>query len=230
MNHIATHRSTILVMQHDPLLRAGLVAALRQQESFEVIVEEEDTLGEHERRIDVVVADYSHAMRWADAAVRSGCRPLATARVLALTSNDREADIRRAIEAGIHGYLLLGGPLSELIEGVTTVARGVRYLGRSVAQRMADSLARAALTSREIEVLQLVMIGESNKVIARQLHIELGTVKSHMTAIMTKLGATSRTQAAGIAASRGLVEEQVVAQRAPITLRVSPIALQAQFA
>lgn len=230
MNHIATDRSTILVMQHDPLLREGLVAALRQQESFEVFVEEADALSEDGPRIDVVVADYGHAMRWADSAVRSACRPLATARVLALTSNDREADIRRAIEAGIHGYLLLGGPLSELIEGVTTVAKGVRYLGRSVAQRMADSLARAALTLREIEVLQLVMIGESNKAIARRLHIELGTVKSHMTGIMTKLGATSRTQAAGIAASRGLVEEQVMVQRAPLSTRASPVALQAQFA
>jgi two-component system NarL family response regulator len=95
---------------------------------------------------------------------------------------------------------------------------------------MADSLARASLTSREIEVLQLVMIGESNKAIARRLHIELGTVKSHMTGIMTKLGATSRTQAAGIAASRGLVEEQVPAPSAPLALRASAIALQAQFA
>ena len=73
---------------------------------------------------------------------------------------------------------------------------------------MADSLSRASLTSREVEVLRLMMTGESNKTIARRLHIELGTVKSHMTAIMAKIGATSRTQAAGIAANRGLVEEQ----------------------
>jgi len=231
MNYTATDRSTVLVMQQDPLLRAGLVAALCQQESFEVLVEDLDTLRVDERRIDVVVADYSHAMHWVNSAVRSACRPLAASRVLALTSNDREADIRRAIEAGIHGYLILGGPLSELIEGVTTVAKGVRYLGRSVAQRMADSLARASLTSREVEVLRLVMMGESNKAIGRRLHIELGTVKSHMTAIMTKLGATSRTQAAGIAASRGLVEEQAHTQRAPLAVRANPITQHyAQFA
>ncbi len=71
------------------------------------------------------------------------------------------------IEAGVHGYLLLGGPLSELVEGVTAAARGQRYLGLTVAQRMADSLTRTALTSRETEVLRLVVAGESNKTIAR---------------------------------------------------------------
>jgi DNA-binding NarL/FixJ family response regulator len=89
---------------------------------------------------------------------------------------------------------------------VTAVANGLRYMSLSVAQRMADSLTRAALTSREIEVLQLVATGQPNKVIARELSIELGTVKSHVSAIMNKLGVSSRTQAARIAALRGLVE------------------------
>jgi two-component system NarL family response regulator len=128
-----------------------------------------------------------------------------------LTSNDREADIRRAIEAGVQGYLLLGGTLDELVAGVTAVAKGMRYLCRSVAERMADSLTRTPLTSRETEVLQLVARGESNKEIARRLRIELGTVKSHMSAIMTKLNASSRTHAAGIAATRGLVQERALA-------------------
>jgi DNA-binding NarL/FixJ family response regulator len=222
MNHSATNRPNILVMHEDPLLSAGLVAALRQHVAFEVFVSDIDTASSDEPRIDVVIADYCHAMRLIDPAVRAAHRPLAAARIMALTSNDREADIRRAIEAGIHGYLLLGGPLSELIEGVTTVANGVRYLGRSVAQRMADSLTRTSLTSRETEVLRLVMTGESNKAIARRLNIELGTVKSHMTAIMTKLGATSRTQAAGIASARGLVEERVLERPAPPASPASP--------
>jgi hypothetical protein len=79
-------------------------------------------------------------------------------------------------------------------------------------------------------VLELVMSGESNKAIARQLNIELATVKSHMTAIMTKLNATSRTQAAGIAATRGLVAERVFVQPAPLTPRVGLIASLMQLA
>ena len=221
MTQTAPQRSNILVMHHDPLLSAGLVAALRQHPGFETFVDNVDVEGSDGPPIDVVVTDYNHAMHLAAATTRAAIRPLATARILALTSNDREADIRRAIEAGIHGYLLVGGPLHELVEGVTTVANGVRYLCRAVAQRMADSLTRASLTSREIEVLQLVVNGESNKAIARHLHIEVGTVKSHMSAIMAKLDATSRTQAAGIAASRGLVDGHATVQSAPHASRVA---------
>jgi two-component system NarL family response regulator len=209
MNQIAPGRLNIQVMHHDPLLCAGLVAALREHADFEIFAGETHDTRNGEQPVDVVIADYNHAMRLTSPAARAADRSLARAKILALTSNDREADIRRAIEAGIHGYLLLGGPVSELVEGVATVAGGVRYLCRSVAQRMADSLTRASLTSREVEVLQRVTLGESNKAIARQLRIELGTVKSHMSAIMAKLGATSRTHAAGIAAARGLVENRV---------------------
>jgi DNA-binding NarL/FixJ family response regulator len=211
----APDRPTILVMHPDPLLSAGLVAALRQHVAFEVFVDDAGSAGSDKPRIDVVIADHGHAMRLADTAVRAAQPRLAAARILVLTSNDRETDIRRAIQAGVHGYLLLGGPLSEIIEGVTAVAHGMRYLGRSVAQRMADSLTWTTLTSREVEVLRLVVAGESNKAIARHLQIEVGTVKSHMSAIMTKLSATSRTQAAAIAVARGLVEERMLAQPVP---------------
>jgi len=212
MNHTIPHRLSILVMHHVPLLCAGLVAALRQQVAFEVFVDDIDAMCSEQIRIDVVIADYDHAMRLADPAVRAMHRSLAAARILALTSDDREAYIRRAIEAGIHGYVLQGCSLNEFIEGVRTVAGGMRYLCQSAAQRMADSLARASLTPREIEVLKLVMIGASNKAIARRLQIEVGTVKSHVSAIMSKLGATSRTHAVGIAARRGLVQGHVLAR------------------
>ena len=152
----------------------------------------------------------------------------AAARTLIVTTNDRETDIRRAIEAGIHGYILLGGPLAELIDGVTAVANGQRYLSRSVAQRMADSLTHTSLTSREIQVLSFAAAGESDKAIARELRIEMRTVKSHMTSIMSKLGATSRTQAAGIAATRGLVEPRAALRLASAQRRAGTVMASAQ--
>lgn len=215
MSPTLSQRPNILVMHHDALLSAGLVTALRQHSAFEIFGDNFDAESPEAPRIDVVITDYNQAMHLSDATARAARRPLAAARILAVTSNDREADIRRAIEAGIHGYLLVGGRFQDLIEGVTAVANGLRYLCRSGAQRMADSLTRASLTSREIEVLQLVVNGEPNKAIARHLHIEVGTVKSHMTAIMTKLDAISRTQAAGIAAARGLVEGHTLSGSAP---------------
>ena len=205
MNLTMPRRSTVFLMHADALVCAGLSAALRQHAVFDMFVDGCDDSNWDLPRIDVIVTDYDNAMRLAGS-LEGGPDATAAARTLVVTTNDRETDIRRAIEAGIYGYILLGGPMTELIEGVTAVANGLRYLSRSVAQRMADSLTRASLTSREIQVLSLVALGASNKAIARELRIEMRTVKSHMTSIMSKLGATSRTQAAGIAAARGLVE------------------------
>lgn len=202
-----TQRFKILALHHDPLVRAGVVTSLRRHldfEVFEALVDAQRT----DDPIDVVVVDYHQAMRLLETRLAHG--PLSDTRILALTSNDREADVRRAIEAGIHGYVLLGGPVQELVDGVTVLAKGGRRFCHSVAERMADSFSRVSLTSREIEVLQLVAKGESNKLIARQLDIEVGTVKSHMGAVLAKLNASSRTQAAAIAMSRGLVAERHV--------------------
>jgi DNA-binding NarL/FixJ family response regulator len=224
------HHTHILVIHPDPILCAGLVAALRQQPGFEVFVHRDDQPGCDCARLDVVLADYKSAMRLTAATERSVFGVPGEPRILVITPNDREADIRRAIESGVYGYLLVGGPLQELIDGVSSVARGLRYMSLAVAQRMADSLTRASLTSREIEVLRLLFTGEPNKVIARELSIELGTVKSHVSTIMTKLGASSRTQAARIAASRGLVDEAVRAEREPLRQRSSPMEARLQFA
>lgn len=207
MNHCSLRRSNVLVMQPDPILSAGLVAALRQHPTLEVFVHGVDNLGPEEPRIDVVIADYGSAMQLTHPKGRAPHGAMDEARILAFTSNDREADIRRAIEAGVHGYLLAGAALNELVDGVTAVASGLRYMSLAVAQKIAESLTRATLTSREIEVLRLAATGLPNKAIARQLGIEVGTVKSHMSATMAKLGASSRTDAARIAAGRGLLED-----------------------
>ena len=157
MNHVAPRRSTILVMHPDPLLRAGLVGRPAPARG----------LRDLRRRLSTARSRTDPGSTSSSPTTTTPCAlpirsdpahdTLAAARILVLTTNDREADIRRAIEAGIHGYILLGGPLDELIEGATTVANGLRYVSRSAAQRMADSLTRTPLTSREIEVLSLVV-------------------------------------------------------------------------
>jgi DNA-binding NarL/FixJ family response regulator len=228
MNH-PSRRANVLVMHPDPILSAGLVAALRQHASFDVFVHGGDSLGGLDPTVNVVIADYANAMRLAETRpVGLGFR--GDARILALTHNDRETDIRRAIEAGVHGYLLLGCPLDELLDGVNAVASGLRYMSLSVAQRMADSLTRASLTMRETEVLRLVATGQSNKAIARLLMIELGTVKSHMSAIMGKLGANSRTHAVRIATARGLVEEHQPAEASLRSFRTPALQGAVQYA
>jgi len=207
MNLSCSRRLNVMVMHPDPIVCAGLVAALGRQANFRMLVQGSDNFGDGESPIDVVIADYSTAMVLADADARKADRRLSEASILALTSHDGEADIRLAIQAGVRGYLLLGASVDELIDGVQALGNGARFLSATVAQRMADSLARVTLTAREDDVLRLVATGRSNKEIARLLGIELGTVKSHVSAIMSKLGAMSRTQAASIAVTRGVVTD-----------------------
>jgi DNA-binding NarL/FixJ family response regulator len=230
MNHSLDSHLNVLVTHRDPIVCAGVVAALGQHPSFEVCAQASGDGVTMESAVDVVITDYDNAIRLTDRGARAANARLSDARILALTASDREADIRRAIQTGIHGYLLLGGSLDELIDAVRSVGLGERYVCPAVAQRMADCMAGERLTHRENEVLCLVATGQSNKAIARQLAIELGTVKSHVSSIMMKLGALSRTQAANIAVTRGLVDERKPLQSAASLPRAHLAAAQAQFA
>ena len=123
--------------------------------------------------------------------------------MLVVSHRHAEADVRRALEAGVQGYLPLDCETSELVESVIALHRGQRALGRMVAQRMAESFDHEGLTDRELEVLRLVVAGDANKSIAKKLDIAVGTVKVHVRSIMGKLGARTRTEAASAARPDG---------------------------
>jgi DNA-binding NarL/FixJ family response regulator len=215
MNLNGHHPYSVLVMHAEPLIAVGLAAALRQVPGLSVQVHGGEGLSAE--AVDVIVADYQDGMQLASA---PGLRApgLKHARVLVMTTHDREHEVRLALEAGVYGYLLLGCPIQELIAGVNALCRGSRYLCLAVAQRMAESLTREALTPREADVLRLLVRGQCNKSIAKQLDIAVGTVKAHVKAIMGKLDASSRTQAASVAAQRGLIDD-LTADRSAATRR-----------
>lgn len=220
MHEIAPCCSAILISHADPLLRTGVAAALGQHSDFAVFVEAIEGVISSKRPISVIITDYDHAMRLARSAHVNRI-VLSAPSIVVLTAKAREAEIRFALNAGIRGYILLGGTIDELMEGVQSVAKGLRYVSRSAAQCLAESVTHSPLTSRELEVLNLVAAGQCNKAIGRELRIQLNTVKSHMTAIMSKLDARSRTQAVAIANLRGLVEEGSLIRRANVGWRVS---------
>jgi two-component system NarL family response regulator len=204
-------RTKVAVSHREPLLRAGIASVLRAHADFEVSTQLVEVSPNAPPPFDVIVTDYDSGLRLARDTARASHPGSPAPQVLVLTAADREADIRRAVDAGVRGYLLLDTEPSELVEGVAAVARGSRYWCRSVVMRMVDSVSHIDLTARETEVLQLVADGEPNKGIARQLAIEIGTVKSHISAIMGKLGANSRTHAVRIGTARGLVMERAMA-------------------
>jgi DNA-binding NarL/FixJ family response regulator len=180
-------------VQHQlPVIRGGIVAALRCHPNIHVVSEREHP--------DVIVTNYEHGLHLASQRPwRKG-----SARLLVVTATDRETDIRVALDAGITGYVLYDCAPEELTSAVVALGRGGRHFCARAVERMADSLTHEALTPRELEVLSLMIRGFNNKLIARDLSISIGTVKAHANAVYGKLNASSRLQAVAVAVARGI--------------------------
>ena len=131
-----------------------------------------------------------------------------SSRIIVLTTYDSDADILRAIEAGATGYLLKDAPREELFRAIRAAARGDSVLAPAVAARLMTRMRAPAeenLSAREIEVLQLVAKGASNKEISKSLHISTATVKTHLIHIYGKLGVDDRTAAVTTALETGII-------------------------
>jgi DNA-binding NarL/FixJ family response regulator len=152
------------------------------------------------------VADYEQGMQvLRDASERTAGVRRQVPNVLILTRRESEGEIRHALQQGARGYLILGCAVDELVEAIRAVHRGLRHIGSVAARRLADSIACEVLTGREVDVLRLVSQGHSNKAVARELDIAIGTVKSHLKAVFQKLDAHTRTEVAAVAERRGLL-------------------------
>ncbi|HXG92538.1 MAG TPA: response regulator transcription factor [Blastocatellia bacterium] len=127
------------------------------------------------------------------------------ARFIVLTTYDGDEDIYRALQAGARSYLLKDMLREELVDVIRAVHAGQHRIPQAVANRLAERLNRTDLTSRELEILTLIVEGKSNKRIASELGITEGTVKIHINNILSKLGVSDRTQAATFALQRGIV-------------------------
>jgi DNA-binding NarL/FixJ family response regulator len=128
------------------------------------------------------------------------------ARIIMLTTSDGDAEIQRALRAGAAAYVLKSMPKDELLAVVRSVHGGGRHIPPAVAARLAEHLGEDDLTTRELEVLQLIRDGFRNKQIADQLAIAETTVNFHIKNLVEKLGANDRTHAVTIALRRGLLQ------------------------
>jgi DNA-binding NarL/FixJ family response regulator len=193
------------IAHSDPLIAAGLAATLKRQPDFTLVSDRPDCTVAHSEGHapagDVVVADYDTGLRLANS--RSWRRERVL--ILILTHNDSEARICHALEQGARGYLLLGCSLKDLLAGLRSVHAGHIALGPLVASRIAERMKQQALTRREGDILRQMMLGLSNKKIALELMMAVGTVKTHVKSILRKLEATSRTEAVAIAQRRGIL-------------------------
>lgn len=133
------------------------------------------------------------------------CRQVAALRILIVARPDQEWEIRHALDAGAQGYVSQDCSPEELQCAVRELGAGRCYPRPAAGRSAAPRVLRDTLTCRETEVLQLLGQGHCNKLIAREMGIGVGTVKSHLQAILSKLNATARTHAVVLATQRGLI-------------------------
>lgn len=189
----------IHIMRSDPMMVAGLHAILSGQPDLNVTVHSANPLAQQEA--DILVTDYDSGIAAACAVAQDRQRT----RVLVVTNRRREGEVRRAMDAGVHGYLLECATSGELVYAVRQLDRGLGYMSDGARRCLAESQRHASLTARETDVLHLLARGWCNKSIARELDIGLGTVKTHVRGLMNKLDASARTEVVVVAAQRGLV-------------------------
>jgi DNA-binding NarL/FixJ family response regulator len=130
----------------------------------------------------------------------------ASARIIVLTTYDTDNEILRAIKAGAKAYLLKDTRLEELLDCIRKVNRGETCIPPSLVEKLAVGVSTESLTGRELNVLDLLARGKSNKEISMNLYISETTVKSHLRSIFRKLNVLSRTEALSVASRRGLVQ------------------------
>jgi DNA-binding NarL/FixJ family response regulator len=187
----------------------GLVTATNGEPDMKVVgeVENGDEALEACRRHtpDVIVLDLRMPKKNGFETIRELREAGITARVLVFSNYASSDEIDQAFKAGAEGFVVKDMPLERLLEAIRTVHRGEQYLPPEIAARL-DQRTMSPLTPRELEVLKLVAKGLSNKEIGDALHLVEGTVKLHLTNILTKLNVSARTQAILAGVKRGLIE------------------------
>ncbi len=200
---------SILVVEDNLLTRIGVTSLLEDQPDFSVVGHAED--GAHgvdlfrSLRPDVVVTDLQMPRLDGVGLVEALAREKPPARVLVVTHYDGTENIFRAISAGALGYVTKDAEAESLFEAIRTVARGERFLPAAIAAKFVARSMTKGVSRREQQVLELVQAGLANKEIAQRLGLSDKTIQLYVSALMKKLGASTRTEAVFNAVERGLL-------------------------
>jgi DNA-binding NarL/FixJ family response regulator len=199
----------VLTADDHPVVRRGVAALVAEQPDIEIVAEagdSADAVSSYDlHRPDVVVMELRLPRMGGVAAIRAILAGNPEAKIVAFTSSAGDADIYRALQAGVSGYLSKDAVGEQLVDAIRAVAAGRRVIPPAIAGRLAEFTPRADLTGRELEVLRLAASGHRNREIARSLTRSEETVKVHLKHIMAKLGVKDRTEAVTVALRRGII-------------------------
>jgi DNA-binding NarL/FixJ family response regulator len=210
----------VVIADDQGMMRAGLRSLLDGERDIEVVAEagdgEEAVAAVRQHRPGVALLDIRMPKLDGIAATRLLVAEQTAPRILILTTFDLDEYVFAALRAGASGFLLKDAPAEHLVEAVRAVARGDALLDPAVTRRVIEAFARLpdvprsdqleSLSSRELEVLELLARGMSNAEIAKALFLGEATVKTHVSNVLAKLGLRDRVQAAIAAYETGLVQ------------------------
>jgi DNA-binding NarL/FixJ family response regulator len=200
----------VFVVDDHPVVCHGLSAMIGTQSDLTVVGQaangSEAVQLFRKLRPDVTLMDLRMPELTGVEAIRAIRAEFPDSRFIVLTTYQGDEDIHKALSAGAQGYLLKGMSLDTLIDAIRSVHASLRYLPPPVLQTLANRPPSSDLSSRELEILQLIVKGLSNKQIAERLGIGEGTVKWHVNIILGRLNVRDRTQAAVAALQRGIVD------------------------
>ncbi len=211
---------TVVLADDQAMVRAGFRMILEAEDDFDVRGEAEDGTDAVELvtrvRPDVVLMDVQMPRLDGITATRRIVASGVASRVIILTTFERDDYVYEALRAGASGFLLKNSPPEELIHAIRVVAQGDALLAPSVTRRLIstfvqqplpqrDEHAIGRLTDRELEVLRLLATGKSNAELADELYISEGTIKTHVSSVLSKLGLRDRVQAVVFAYDNGVV-------------------------
>ncbi len=205
---------TLLLADDHPIVREGLRTIIEIQPDFEVVGEVANGLEaiafltESKTSVDILLLDLDMPLMNGVEVIQALNEKGMSTKVIVFTVFDTDERILRAIKSGAKGYLLKGASRQEIFEAIRTVYKGGTLLQPVIAsklmQHISDGVEKPSL--RELEVLKWMAKGLKNKDIAAELFISERTVKFHVSAILSKLGAKNRTEAVQIGVKKGFVE------------------------
>lgn len=209
MNPPSSRRIRVLIADDHPMMREGIAATLQVQGDMDIVglaANGEEAIAQFARhRPDVSLLDLQMPVKDGLEAI-VGIRALhPDARIVVLTTFSGDARVIGALKAGAKAYLLKDVPGDELAETVRRVYTGSSVIARIAQQEVDDHRPADKLSARELDVLRLAANGNSNRVIGEILSISEPTVKTHMSTILVKLGASDRTHAVTLALKRGYI-------------------------
>jgi two-component system, NarL family, response regulator len=206
----ATKITRVLIADDHPVVREGLVTILKSQKDLQVVAEAANgketcelyyKLAPDVLMVDIRMPEKDGLEVVTELTARGEPKP----RIIVMTIYESEGDVYRALKAGAKGYLMKGAAPQLIREAVRKVAAGQALLQPEIASRLAEFMSRPKISRRELQVLQYVACGKSNKEIGQILHISESAVKYHVKFILRKLNAVGRTEASAIAIRCGLI-------------------------